>query len=87
MGFGSDSDFTENSASYFGGWVTAKDSTMEVGSRSDFMNNSAWYGGCIPMERCNLTLIAAKETGSILYGGNLNSCKLCLMNLHTLLME
>ena len=56
VSFGNDSDVTENSASYFGGCVAAWDSTIDVGSRSDFLNNSAWYGGCIFMERCNLTL-------------------------------
>ena len=56
VSFGNDSDFTENSASYFGGCVDALDSTLEVGNRSGFMNNAAWYGGCIFVDRCNLTL-------------------------------
>ena len=54
--FGIDSDFTENQASYFGGCVDSGDSTMEVGSRGNFMNNTAWYGGCVFVERCKLTL-------------------------------
>ena len=62
VSFGNDSDFT---ASYFGGCVTAKDSTMEVGIRSDFMNNSALYGGCIFVEMCNLSLsIASTFSGN-----------------------
>ena len=59
VSFGKDGDFTENQASYFGGCVAAKDSTLEFGIRSDFMNNSALYGGCIFVERCNLTLSKA----------------------------
>ena len=57
--FGIDSYFTENQASYFGGCVDALDSTLEVGSRSGFMNNAAWYGGCIFVDRCDLTLSKA----------------------------
>ena len=50
------SDFTGNSADYFGGCMVAKVSTIiNVGGSSHFMNNSASSGGCIYVDTCNLT--------------------------------
>ena len=63
-----DSDFTGNSADYYGGCMAALLSSiiiMNVGGSSHFMNNSARYGGCISVDRCNLIF-----SKTIIFSGN-----------------
>ena len=53
--FGGKCRFTENSATHSGGCLAAEDSTVNF-SDSTFTNNSASYGGCIFVEKCNISL-------------------------------